>query len=261
METVCLLAGAGKLPQNFVDEANKRGIKVFRVGVKGVTDHEADVYLPMGKVGRLVKLLKERGIKKITMLGKFEHRYIYTELLRFDFKALSLLRRAKDRKPASLIKAFIGMLEEEGFEVFDPKPVLESILANEGKMGNLMPGKSALEDGRFGFGIAKEVAQLDVGQTIVVKDMAVVAVEAMEGTQETIKRAGKLAGKGCRVVKVARKEQDFRIDVPTVGEDTLKAMKSIKADTLFLEAGKVFIIDKPSFLSLADSYGIAVYGL
>jgi len=118
-----------------------------------------------------------------------------------------------------------------------------------------------MEDGLFGFPIAKEIAQLDVGQTIVVKEGTVVSVEAMEGTQEAIYRAGKLAGKGCRVIKVARKSQDFRIDVPTVGLDTLEALRHIKADALFLEAGKVYIVDKEKFLKHADKYKISVVGL
>ncbi len=261
MSLVCLLAGAGRLPQNFKEEASKRGINVFTVGVKGVTDFETDAQIPLGKVGKFIKLLREKNLKDIVMLGKFEHRYVYTHLLNFDLKALKVLRKAKDRKPASLIKALMETLEEEGFRFVDPKPVLESLLADRGSMNSLHPSKDALEDGQFGFQIAKEVAELDIGQTVVVKDKAVVAVEAMEGTQATLKRAGELAGKGCRAIKVARKTQDFRIDVPTVGIETLEALKEIGADSLFLEAGKVFIIDKPIFLKRARDYGVCIYGL
>ncbi len=261
MNTVCLLAGAGRLPQNFVEEARKKGISVFSVGVKGITDFKTDATVPIGKVGKFVKLLRERDIKDIVMLGKFEHRYIYTQLFRFDLKALSIYKRARDKKPASLIKAFIDFLEEEGFRFIDPKPVLEGLLAEEGGMNSVGISPEALEDGKFGFKIAKEIAELDIGQTLVVKGKAVVAVEAMEGTQETIKRASKLAGKRFRVIKVARKSQDFRVDVPTVGIETLRAMREGGADCLFLEAGKVFIIDKPLFLEEAEQSGICVYGL
>jgi hypothetical protein len=178
-----------------------------------------------------------------------------------DSLALKILKRAKDRRAQSLIRALMDELEEMGFEFIDPKPYLEELLACKGTLNSLEPSSQAMEDGLFGFPIAKEIAQLDVGQTIVVKEGTVVSVEAMEGTQETIYRAGKLAGKGCRVIKVARKNQDFRIDVPTVGLDTLEALRHIKADALFLEAGKVYIVDKDKFLKLADKYKISVVGL
>lgn len=256
-----LIAGKGKLPEVFKSSAHRMGIEVISVGVKGITDTQVDELLPLGRLGKLIKLFKKRGIKEIVMLGKFEHKLIYSGLLSFDLKALSVIKRAKDRRPASLIRAFMDLLEEEGFEFIDPKPFLEELLAQEGVMGRKAPKEDAKEDGLFGFLIAKELAELDIGQTVVVKDKAVVAVEAMEGTQETIKRGGKLGGKGTRVVKVARKTQDFRIDVPTVGIDTLKVMKEAKADTLFLEAGKVYILEKEKFIRLADRFGISVVGL
>lgn len=231
------------------------------VGVKGITSIEADVYLPLGKVGTLVKLLEKHHINKIVLLGKFEHKLLFSHLLTLDSLALKILKRAKDRRAQSLIRALMDELEEMGFEFIDPKPYLEELLAGRGTLNSLEPSSQAMEDGLFGFPIAKEIAQLDVGQTIVVKEGTVVSVEAMEGTQEAIYRAGKLAGKGCRVIKVARKNQDFRIDVPTVGLDTLEALRHIKADALFLEAGKVYIVDKDKFLKLADKYKISVVGL
>ena len=256
-----LIAGRGRLPQIFKESAEKAGREVYSVGVKGITDFQVDELLPLGRVGKLVKLFKKKRVREVVMLGKFEHRLIYSGLLGFDLKALSILRRAKDRRPASLIRAFMEALEEEGFEFIDPTPYLKDLLAEEGVMGRKQPSEEAMEDGIFGFLIAKELAQLDVGQTIVVKDKAVVAVEAMEGTQETIRRGGKIGGKGIRIVKVARKNQDFRIDVPTVGMETLEVMKEVKADALFLESGKVYIVDKERFLRTADRLGIPVVGL
>ncbi len=256
-----LIAGKGRLPEVFYREAVSKGEEVVVIGVKGITDMERDEELPVGKVGRLIKLLKKRGVDRVVMLGKFEHRLIYTSLLQLDLKAFSVLRRAKDRRPANVIRAFMSVLEEEGFEFIDPRPYLEGLLASEGVMGSRKPSEEAMEDAVFGFIIAKEVAELDIGQTVVVKDRAVVAVEAMEGTQETVRRGGKLGGKGVRVIKVARKTQDFRIDVPTVGLETLDVLKEVKADALFLEAGKVYIVDKEKFLRQADRLGIPVVGL
>lgn len=258
---VCLVAGSGSLPTAFVKKAKELGNEVFVVGVKGITSIEANAYLPLGKVGTLVKLLEKHNINKIVLLGKFEHKLLFSHLLTLDSLALKILKRAKDRRAQSLIRALMDELEELGFEFIDPKPYLEELLAGRGTLNSLEPSSQAMEDGLFGFPIAKEIAQLDVGQTIVVKEGTVVSVEAMEGTQEAIYRAGKLAGKGCRVIKVARKNQDFRIDVPTVGLDTLEALMHIKADALFLEAGKVYIVDKDKFLKLADKYKISVVGL
>jgi DUF1009 family protein len=231
------------------------------VGVKGITSIEANAYLPLGKVGTLVKLLEKHNINKLVLLGKFEHKLLFSHLLTLDSLALRILKRAKDRRAQSLVRALMDELEEMGFEFIDPKPYLEELLAGKGTLNRLEPSSQAMEDGLFGFPIAKEIAHLDVGQTIVVKEKTVVSVEAMEGTQEAIYRAGKLAGKGCRVIKVARKNQDFRIDVPTVGLDTLEALRHIKADALFLEAGKVYIVDKDKFLKHADKYKISVVGL
>lgn len=258
---VCLVAGSGSLPAAFVKKAKELGDEVFVVGVKGITSIEANAYLPLGKVGTLVKLLEKHHINKIVLLGKFEHKLLFSDLLTVDSLALKILKRAKDRRAQSLIRALMDELEEMGFEFIDPKPYLEELLAGKGALNRLEPSSQAMDDGLFGFPIAKEIAQLDVGQTIVVKEGTVVSVEAMEGTQEAIYRAGKLAGKGCRVIKVARKSQDFRIDVPTVGLDTLEALRQIKADALFLEAGKVYIVDKDKFLKLADRYKISVVGL
>jgi DUF1009 family protein len=258
---VCLVAGSGGLPNTFVKKAKELGDEVFVVGVKGITSIEANAYLPLGKVGTLVKLLEKHNINKIVLLGKFEHKLLFSHLLTLDSLALKILNRAKDRRAQSLIRALMDELEEMGFEFIDPKPYLEELLAGKGTLNSVEPSSQAMEDGLFGFPIAKEIAQLDVGQTIVVKEGTVVSVEAMEGTQEAIYRAGKLAGKGCRVIKVARKNQDFRIDVPTVGLDTLEALRHIKADALFLEAGKVYIVDKDKFLKLADKYKISVVGL
>jgi DUF1009 family protein len=258
---ICLVAGSGSLPTAFVKKAKELGDDVFVVGVKGITSIEANAYLPLGKVSTLVKLLERHNINKIVLLGKFEHKLLFSHLLTLDSLALKILKRAKDRRAESLIRALMDELEEMGFEFIDPKPYLEELLAGKGTLNSLEPSSQAMEDGLFGFPIAKEIAQLDVGQTIVVKEGTVVSVEAMEGTQEAIYRAGKLAGKDCRVIKVARKNQDFRIDVPTVGLDTLEALRHIKADALFLEVGKVYIVDKDKFLKLADRYKISVVGL
>ena len=256
-----LIAGKGSLPKVFRESAQKKGEKVVTIGIKGITEIEADEVISVGKVGKLINLFKKHNVDRIVMLGKFEHRLIYTSLLFLDFKAINILRKTRDRRASSIIKAFMEALEEEGFIFIDPRDYLQDILAPEGTLGRYEPSEEAMKDGLFGFPIAKEVAELDIGQTIVVKDRAVVAVEAMEGTQETILRGGQIGGKGTRVIKVARRSQDFRIDVPTVGVQTLYAMRQVRADVLFLEAGKVYIVEKEEFLRKANRLGISVVGI
>lgn len=258
---VCLIAGAGGLPLVFKKNAEKKGVEVFTVGVKGITSFPTDQTLPMGKVGRLISLLESKGINKVVMLGKFEHNLIFSQLFTLDQLALSILKRAKDKKPQTIVKAIMQEMEKRGFEFIDPKPYLESILSPPGRINQVEACEEAMEDGLWGFTLAKEIASLDIGQTIVVKEKSVVSVEAMEGTQEAIERAGKIAGKNCRVIKVARKTQDFRIDVPTVGPNTVEAIRRIKGDALFLEAGKVYMVEMERTKKLADMYGISLYGL
>ena len=258
---LCLVAGSGDLPKAFLKKAKEKGIEVFVVGVKGITDLPTDEYIPLGKVGRLVKTLEKKGIKNIVLLGKFEHSLIFSSLLTLDELALSILKKSKDKKPQTIVKTLIEELESMGFEFPDPKPFLEDLLAPKGRISSFDPSQEAMEDGLWGFPIAKEIASLDIGQTIVVKEKTVVSVEAMEGTQKAIERAGELAGKGCRVIKTARKSQDFRIDVPTVGPKTLEAIKNIKGDALFVEAGKVYLLEREKMERLAERYKIAIYGL
>ncbi len=261
MQKLGLIAGYGELPREFIEKATGKGYEVISVGVEGITDFRTDYIVPFGKVGKLLKIFEKEGVEGVVMLGKFEHKLIFSDILKIDLTTFNLLRKAKDKKPETLIKTFISFLEEKGFRVVDPRPIMSELLAEEGSINNVSLDKKTLEEALWGFPIAKEIASLDVGQTVVIKDKAVVAVEAMEGTQETIKRAGKLAGKGTTVIKVARKNQDFRIDVPTVGEETLKVMKEVGAKALFLEAGKVYVVRKERFKKLADEFKIAVYGL
>lgn len=258
---IALIAGKGTLPLIFRKEAQKRGERVITVGIKGVADIEADKTLPIGKVGALIEILRKEGAKKIVMLGKVEHNLLYSVFRGLDMTALKIIRRAKDRRAESILRAFIEYLEGEGFEFIDPRPYLGELLAPEGRICSVSPSEEAMEDGLFGFPIAREIASLDIGQTIAVKDRAVVSVEAMEGTQKTILRAGDIAGRGFRIIKVARRHQDFRIDVPAVGVDTLKAIKKAGGDALFLEAGKVFIVDTEEFMKTADRLKIPVFGL
>ncbi len=271
MNKIGLIAGSGQLPLIFAKSAKEKGkdLTVFGIntffGLKSITDKKIEKYAPVrwisfGKAQTLINLMKEEGIKDVVMLGKIEHILLITSFFQLDERAKKFFSSLKDKRAKTILEGVIKELEKEGFNFIDPSPYLSSILVSEGLIGSLKPDEKMLKDAEFGLKIAKEIADLDIGQTVVVKDGNVVAVEGIEGTDRCIKRAGKLAGKGIIVCKAARKNQDMRYDVPVIGPNTLKSMKKAGAKMLAVEAGKTYIVEKERFKELADSYGIVVQG-
>ncbi len=254
---IVLIAGAGELPEVFVK--NTKNDDVFVIGAKDITTIKSDVVLSVGKISKLIDIIKAQKPDGIVMLGKFEHKLALNPR-NYDIRAISILASLKDKKPATIIKAFMKLLEKEGFNFIDPRPYLEDLLIKKtGVLNGISPSKEDLEDIEFGVNIAKEVATLDIGQTVVVKQKAVVAIEAMEGTDETVLRAFKIIGKGSIIIKSARKNQDFRIDVPTVGIRTLDVASKAKASVLAIQKNKVYVLEKERFLKNATKEGICIY--
>jgi DUF1009 family protein len=205
--------------------------------------------------------MKERNITDVVMLGKIEHYSLIFSLHKLDKRAREFFSALKDKRAKSILEAVLKELEKEGFRPIDPTPFLKDLLVPKGLINNVQPTKEELEDIKFGFEMAKQVADLDIGQTVVVKDKIVVAVEGLEGTDKCILRGGDLGGKGTVVCKAARKNQDMRYDVPVIGVKTLKAMKKAKARVLGIESGKMFLLNRNEFIKTADKYGISVIGL
>jgi len=168
--------------------------------------------------------------------------------------------RLKARNTDALIAGVADVLRDKGITLIDSTALLAPLLAREGVLGRVQPGDEALADLEFGRGVADRLASLDIGQTVAVKSKAVVAVEAMEGTDAVIARAGQLAGAGVRIVKVAKPNQDMRFDVPVVGVSTVQAMKAAGADAISIDAGKTLMIDGDAVIAAADAAGIAVVG-
>ena len=271
MSKIGLIAGSGQLPLIFaksVKESGKDltvfGIKTF-FGLKSITDKRIEKYapvrwIPFGKAQLLIDSMKEEEIKDVVMLGKIEHILLITAFFQLDSRAREFFSSLKDKRAKTILEGVIKELEKEGFNFIDPSPYLSSLLVNEGLIGGLRPDERMLKDAEFGLKVAKEIADLDIGQTVVVKDGNIIAVEGIEGTDRCIKRAGKLAGKGTVVCKAARKNQDMRYDVPVIGPNTLKSMKKVGAKMLAVEAGKTYLVEKERFKELADRYGIVVQG-
>ncbi len=266
MDKIGLIAGSGELPLEFVKSAVKIGVPIEVFAIKKITDKSIQKYakthwINFGEAQKLIDLMKERNVSNVVMLGKIEHYSLIFSLHKLDKRAREFLFSLKDKRAKTILEAVLKELEKEGFEPIDPTPFLKHLLMPKGLINNIQPTKEQLEDVKFGFEIAKKIADLDIGQTIVVKNKIVVAVEALEGTDKCIIRGGELGGEGTIVCKSARKNQDMRYDVPVIGLKTLKSMKKAKAKVLGVESGKLFLLNKTEFIKTADKYGISVIGL
>ena len=263
---VGLIAGAGSLPLEFLKSAKEKNVEVVIFGIRGITDPSLEsygklVWITLGKLQELIDRIKDENIKELVMLGKIEHSVLLENISEFDQRAIHFLSKLKDKRAVPILEGLINELEREGLRFIDPVPFLEKLLVREGILTDTKPDEKQIEDANFGIKIAKAVADLDIGQTVVVKDGIVIAVEAIEGTDRCILRGGELGGEGTVVCKVARKNQDMRYDVPVIGVQTLKSMVKAKAKVLAVEAGKTYLIDKDKFLKFANESGITVIGI
>lgn len=261
-----LIAGSGQLPLEFAKSVYESQGQLSIFAIKSSTDKSIEKFgktfwFSFGEAQRLIDTLKREGIENLVMLGKIEHSSLIFHFYKLDKRAREFLAKLKDRRAKSILHGIIEELEKEGFKFIDPTPYLGSLLAPAGVMTKLKPDIATLEDIQFGMFIAKEIAQLDVGQTVVVKDRVVIAVEGVEGTDRCILRSKDLTDAGAVVCKAARKNQDMRYDVPVVGLKTLDSLKKLKAKALAVEAGKTYIIDKDAFIKRADDLGITVVGV
>jgi DUF1009 family protein len=264
-----LIAGNGRFPFLALQGARGLGHDVTVVAVKEEAFPElagaaraagADLHwVSLGHLGKCIKILKEAGARQAIMAGQVKHAKIFSGIIP-DLTLLSVLTKLRAKNTDALISAVAEVLRGEGIELLNSTAFLEPLLARPGTLSRRPPTPEEVEDLAFGYRMADAVAALDIGQTIVVKDKAVVAVEAMEGTDHVIQRAGDLAGPGTRVVKVAKPKQDMRFDVPVVGVATIEAMKAAGATAISIDAGKTLVVDGEKFFEAANSAGIAVVG-
>lgn len=269
MPPVGLIAGSGRFPILVLEAARGLGDAVTVVAIQeeappeleeAARRHGAELHwVSLGQLGRAISLLERAGVTRAVMAGQVKHTKIFSSIVP-DLTLLSVLTRLKARNTDAIIAAVAGVMRDKGIELLDSTVFLRPLLAREGPLTARAPSPEEAADFAFGYRMADTIAGLDIGQTIVVKDRAVVAVEAMEGTDEVIARAGRLAGPGCRVVKVAKPAQDMRFDVPVVGVSTIDAMRAAGATALTIDAGRTLVIDGGAFYRAADAAGIAVVG-
>jgi hypothetical protein len=273
-----LIAGNGRFPFLLLDAARAEGLSVVVAAIKEETDPEIDRradadpsitvhWLSLGELSRLIETFKKEGIVKAVMAGQVKHKQIFSSI-RPDWRLAKLLLNLRTRSTDALLGAVAKVLSDEGIELISSTAFLEPLLAQEGVLTERAPDEEECKNIEYGLGVAQALASFDIGQTVVVAAQACVAVEAMEGTDATIERAGRLMAtleadastleRRLTVVKVAKPKQDMRFDVPVIGLSTVETMLRAGASCLSIEAGKTLLFDRDAVLELASKAGIAI---
>lgn len=264
-ERIGLVAGSGSLSSEFVANAKKRGKRVSVVALSAETreilSEEADsvVHIPPTQPNKIIRFFSDENVGEIGLVGKVEKSVLF-QSWRFDMTVLRFMKNARNTADATVMDAVIEFVEENGMKVMPQTEYLEHLIAPSGSITKKKLRENQRKDAEYAFQMARSIAALDIGQTIVVKKGTVVAVEGIEGTNEAIRRGCALAGKGAVVCKVARPEQDMRYDVPTVGPETLGVMREGGASALILEAERTFLVDRERLIQEADETGVIVVG-
>ncbi len=262
-----LIAGAGALPIIIANDARARGYTVVTVALENLASDElnevSDVikWINPGKFGELIDILKKNNVKEALMAGKVPKSLLYKSKITPDLRGLKLLFSIINKGDDVILKAIKKELADEGIEIIETPAFSPHLLTPEGCLTNKQPDEEEWKDIEYGWRLAKEIGRLDIGQTVVVKGRAIMAVEAIEGTDEAILRGGYWAEEGAVVVKISKPQQDMRLDVPTVGSDTIKAMCSAKAGVLAIEAHKSIIVNKDVVIKEAEAAGIKIVGI
>jgi len=264
MEKIGLIAGNRKFPILFSEAAKKKNCYIVAVAIKGDTSCKLKKYvdkiywISLGEFSRLFEIFKSEGITKIAMAGQISPHRLFSREIDKDPELKDLLTKIKDKRADTIFGAMAEKLNASGFELIDSTTFIEHLLPKQATLTKRAPDFSEWEDVYFGLELAKAVAYLDIGQTVAVKYKAIVAVEALEGTDNLIRRAGRIARDNFVVVKVSKPKQDTRFDIPVVGLNTVKNIIKAKGTCLAIEAEKTIFIDKEASVELADKKGISI---
>jgi UDP-2,3-diacylglucosamine hydrolase len=263
MRKIGLIAGNGKFPLIFAEEAKQKGITLVAVAHRGETSKaieqlaDAVTWVYVGELGKIIRTFHRAGVKEAVMVGGIQKVRLFSNF-RPDLRGAAFLARLRSREDDRLLRGVAEELEGEGIRVLESTMFLDQIIPSEGVLTSCSPTSEQWEDVRFGFQMAKEVGRLGIGQTVVVKNRVVLAVEAIDGTDAAIRRGGDLVRGGIVVVKVSKPQQDLRFDVPTVGMETIRTVYESKGAVLAIEADKTIVLEKAELVTQADRWGIAV---
>ncbi|MFA5090721.1 MAG: UDP-2,3-diacylglucosamine diphosphatase LpxI [Candidatus Omnitrophota bacterium] len=264
MEKIGLIAGNRKFPLLFSQAARKKGCQVIAIAIKGDTSRQLSKYadkvywLGLDEFSRMFDIFKKEGLTDVVMAGQISPHRLFSREIEKDKELKDIIRGLKDKRADTIFGAIAKRLQDHGLRLVDSTTYLEDFLPKKGVITVSQPDFDTWEDIYFGLNIAKAIAYLDIGQAVAVKGKAIVAVEALEGTDNLIRRAGRIARAGITVVKVSKPKQDTRFDIPVVGLNTVKNLVKASARCLAIEAAKTLFIDKEKSIALADQKGITV---
>jgi len=266
VERCGLIAGAGRFPLIFAEEAKRQGKYLVVVALQGIASHEIEkiadrvYWQSVGQLQKLIDNFKAESITEVIMAGKIPKTILYSDIS-LDNRLKSIFSKINNNNDDSILLALVHEIESEGMKIQDSTTFLSKLLIPKGVIthGELL--ESEWQDVNYGFSIAKQIAGLDIGQTVVVKNKAVLAVEAIEGTDEAICRGGKLGNGGVVVAKVSKPNQDKRFDMPVIGTDTINVMIKAGAKTLVVDAGKTIFLDKEKVIDMAQSKGLKIVAI
>lgn len=262
-----LIAGNRAFPLHVARAARQLGYRVVAVGLKEETDPalEGEVdrmhWVSLSQVGEVPGLLKREEVSEVILAGQIKPERLLQGEDRFDGIARQLFRMVPDRSGLSAMKMAVRYLESQGFRILHSGVFLKQWIPAAGTLTRRAPSPEEKEDIRYGLPIGRQMAKMGIGQTLVVRRRAVVAVEAIEGTDAAVRRAGQLAGPGCVVIKALEPDHDMRFDIPVVGVDTVRVMGEAGAACLAVEAGRALLFNLPEVVAAADAAGIAVEAL
>jgi DUF1009 family protein len=267
-KTLGLVAGSGDIALAIARDARAQGRRLVTVALKHLASPEIETisdvtgWYNVGKLGGIIRFLRKNGASEAVFAGKVPKSVLYDKGGVWpDFRAIGVLLKLRSRQDDTIINTIADEFRRDGITLLDMRDFCRGMLTPEGVLTRKGPSHRERKDIEFGFRMAKGIGDLDIGQTVVVKAQAVMAVEAIEGTDEAIRRGGALAGAGAVVVKVARPKQDMRFDVPVIGTATLESMHAVGARVLAAEAGESILMDRENFLTRAKEYGITVVGV
>ena len=264
MEKIGLIAGNKKFPIIFSEAAKLKNYYIVAIAIKKDTSPvlrrfvDKIYWLRLDEFSRMFEIFKKEGITNIVMAGQISPRRLFSKEIDKDAKLKQILSGIKDKKADTIFTAIAQELKAYGLRLLDSTIFLKGLMPKKGALTRSVPDFYVWEDVYFGMNLAKAIADLDIGQTVAVKDKAIVAVEALEGTDNLIKRSGNISGGGITIVKVSKPKQDMRFDIPVVGLNTIRSLIKANARCLAIEAGKTLFIDKEKSVELADKKGIAI---
>ncbi len=266
LKPIGLIAGGGQFPLLFAEAARKRGRRVVAICHHNETqaelEQQADIscWVKLGQLGKIIRFFHEQGVRETVFCGTITKTRMFRDILP-DLKGLSLWNKIDKRLDDAILRAVAGALEEEGVKVLASTCYLDHLFFPKGILGKKKPSKEQRADIYFGWRIARGIGQLDIGQCVVVREGAVLAIEAIEGTDAAIRRGGELSGSGAVVVKMKKPGQDFRFDLPATGTKTIETLSSVKGSVLAVEAGQSLLFDREAMIAAANQAGIVVVGV